>query len=398
MTGLLGNLGSALTLLAADAAEKAAGGWSAALRDTGIELTVFLLKAIIVGGAAVFIVSMIASLFGLGREASGGGLSVTLVNDALEQATDLLRDARFTNEQQKVRRKERKKRKKAERKQEKQAAKQAASNKPPTEPAATEKATGEALTEGLKPVLFLLDFAGDIAATQVTKLRIMVTALVEAASPGDEVLVRLESGGGLVSAYGLAASQLARIKAKGLKLTVSVDKVAASGGYLMACEADEIVTAPFAVIGSIGVIAPVPNLHRLLERYGVDYEELTAGRFKRTVSLLAEISEEGRQKFLEQLEETHDLFKGAVAKNRPDLDIDLVSTGEHWFGQRALELHLIDRVQTSDDFIVERLKSHKVLHLHYEQRTLRGRIARTLEGSVERFALRWLGRLNGPLT
>lgn len=199
--------------------------------------------------------------------------------------------------------------------------------------------------------IFVLDFDGDIAASRVDTLRVQVTALLGVAQPGDEVVVRLESPGGVVHGYGLAASQLARLRDNNIALTVCVDKIAASGGYMMACIANQIVCAPFAIVGSIGVVASIPNLNRLLKSKDIDYLELTAGEHKRTLSVFGEITEKGREKFTEQLEDTHTLFKQFVVAHRPQLQISEVATGEHWFGTRALEMKLVDKIQTSDDYL-----------------------------------------------
>jgi serine protease SohB len=213
--------------------------------------------------------------------------------------------------------------------------------------------------------LFIIEFNGDIRASEVSALRVLVTTLLQEAREGDQVLVRLDNAGGMVSEHGLAASQLARLRAKGIPLTVAVDKVAASGGYLMACVADRIIAAPFAVIGSIGVLAELPNFHRLLERYGVDFELHTAGEYKRTLTLFGENTDEGRQKLREQLEETHRLFKAFVSEYRPSLDLERVATGEYWHGRRAVELGLVDAIQTSDDFILEAGAEMELLKLKY---------------------------------
>ena len=203
-----------------------------------------------------------------------------------------------------------------------------------------------------RPRLYILDFDGDLQATHVENLREEVTALLGVARPSlDRVMVTVESPGGLVHAYGLAAAQLLRLRSAGLHLTVCVDQVAASGGYMMACVADHIVSAPFAILGSIGVVAPVANFHRLLKKHDVDYEEMTAGEFKRTVSRFGEITELGRRKFLEQLEDTHMLFKTFVKEHRPIVELTQIATGEYWFGQRALDLRLVDELCTSDDFV-----------------------------------------------
>jgi serine protease SohB len=222
-------------------------------------------------------------------------------------------------------------------------------------------------TDGRKR-LFVIDFNGDIRASEVAALRMLVTTILLDHREGDAVLVRLENAGGTVSEHGLAASQLARLRARGVHLTVAVDKVAASGGYLMACVADRIVAAPFAILGSIGVLAELPNFHRLLERNGVDFELHTAGEYKRTLTLFGENTDAARQKLKEQLEETHALFKGFVAEFRPDLDLARVATGEYWHGQRALQLGLVDALQTSDDLLLEHSETMDLWQLKYSAR------------------------------
>jgi serine protease SohB len=250
--------------------------------------------------------------------------------------------------------------------------------------------------------VFVMDFHGDIKASEVTALRECITAVLLAAREGrhvgnarpemllhsghvphpcgpgavseeaagacDEVLVRLENAGGLVAEHGLAASQLARLRARKIPLTVTVDKVAASGGYLMACVADRILAAPFAVVGSIGVVAQLPNFHRVLERHGVDFELHTAGEYKRTLTLFGENTETGREKLREQIEETHRLFKDYIAEYRPSLDLARVATGEYWHGRQALDLGLVDAIQTSDDYLLEAYPQADLLHLKYAAR------------------------------
>lgn len=219
-----------------------------------------------------------------------------------------------------------------------------------------------------KSRVFVVDFEGDIAATQVENLREQVSALLEVLRENDEVVVRLESPGGLVHGYGLAASQLERVRARGVPLTVCVDKVAASGGYMMACIASRILAAPFAVIGSIGVVASLPNFNKVLRRFDVDYLEFTAGEYKRTVGPLAEVTEKGKAKFLEHLEDTHALFKDFVSSHRPALDVPKVATGEHWFGTRALELGLVDALSTSDAYLRERCREADVFLVEFERK------------------------------
>ena len=213
--------------------------------------------------------------------------------------------------------------------------------------------------------LWVLDFHGDIRASALIGLREEITALLTTASEQDEVLVRLESGGGQVHAYGLAAAQLLRIRDRNIKLTVSVDKIAASGGYMMACVADRIVAAPFAILGSIGVIAQLPNFNRWLKEKDIDYEQFMAGEHKRTVTLFGENTDEGRTKFQEEIEDVHQLFKEFVSTQRPQVDLDEVATGEYWFGTRALDRKLADELTTSDDYLLKASSEADIFHLSW---------------------------------
>jgi len=215
-----------------------------------------------------------------------------------------------------------------------------------------------------KPKLFVLSFKGDMKASQVDQLRTQVSSVIEVSNPQkDQVLVCIESPGGMVHGYGLAAAQLKRMREKGLHVVAAVDQVAASGGYLMAAVAHEIIAAPFAVVGSIGVVAQVPNIHRLLKKHDVDYEEVTSGKFKRSISYLGKITDEGREHFEKKIGDTHELFKSFVKESRPQLDLEEVGNGDHWYGSEALKLGLIDRIQTSDDFIMESLHSKHVIQI-----------------------------------
>ncbi|WP_454906002.1 protease SohB [Aggregatibacter sp.] len=250
---------------------------------------------------------------------------------------------------------------------------------------------GEDTESERKPSLYVLHFKGDISASETAALREEISAIVQVAKPNDEVLLCLESPGGVVHGYGLAASQLMRLKQHNIKLTVAVDKVAASGGYMMACVADKIVSAPFAIIGSIGVVAQIPNIHRLLKKHDVDVDVMTAGEYKRTVTMLGENTEKGKQKFQQELEETHQLFKQFVSQNRPHLDVEQVATGEHWFGQQALNLNLVDEIMTSDDLLLQAMKEKQLIGVKYVvKKSLLQKVGKQAEESVDNIALRWL--------
>ncbi|MDV7499483.1 protease SohB [Acinetobacter baumannii] len=221
--------------------------------------------------------------------------------------------------------------------------------------------------------IFVLDFNGDIQASAVENLREEITLILATAKAGrDRVVVRLESPGGMVHGYGLAAAQLVRLRDAGFHLTICVDKVAASGGYMMACIANEIISAPFAVVGSIGVVAQVPNFNRLLKEHNVDFELYTAGQYKRTVTMFGENTPEGKAKFEEELQQTHVLFKHFVEKYRPQLNVDKVATGEHWYGQDALDLNLVDKLQTSDEYLLALLPQHDVYVINTRKKATLG--------------------------
>lgn len=233
--------------------------------------------------------------------------------------------------------------------------------------------------------VFVINFRGDIKATAVSSLREEITAVLTVATPDDEVVLRLENSGGLVSDHGLAASQLERIRRKNIPLTVAVDKVAASGGYMMACVANRIISAPFAAIGSIGVIVQLPNFHRLLDSQGIDFEQVKAGEFKRTVSMFARNTDEERAKLREQLEDLHRLFKELVHLYRPGLELSRVATGEHWYGSRALELKLVDALMTSDDYLLEASRSAKLYEVSYTaKKPVSEKVAAMVDATVHR--------------
>lgn len=242
--------------------------------------------------------------------------------------------------------------------------------------------------EQKKSRMYVLEFNGDIQASQVDQFRDEVSALLTVADKNDKVLIRIESPGGTVHGYGLAAAQILRLKNSGLEVIAAVDKVAASGGYLMACTATKIIAAPFAILGSIGVVAQVPNIHKLLKKNDVDYEEITSGEYKRTVSLLGEITEKGRKKFTEQIEDTHKLFKDFVSHGRPQLDMEKVATGEYWFGYRAKELLLVDEIMTSDEYLFNYRKDHKLLKVSIQgKKSLVDRLHKFMGDAGSRFLL-----------
>ena len=316
------------------------------------EYGLFLAKTLTLLAFIVLVVGIIGSVGQKAKKHAAGHLEVRKLNEEFKSAQDMLRHAVLKPEVYKKEEKVRQKEEKAKRKEEKKASKKDKEKKDDT-------------PEEIRKRLYVLDFNGDIKASAVSGLREEITAVLGLARPEDEVLVRLESPGGIVPGYGLAASQLVRIRNKNIHLTVAVDKVAASGGYMMACNADKIISAPFAVLGSIGVIAQLPNFNRLLKKHDVDVEMHTAGEYKRTLTVFGENTEKGRKKFLEDLEDTHVLFKEFVGEQRPQLDIDKVATGEIWYGRRALEEKLIDEIMTSDEYIMDRLEDYDVFQVKH---------------------------------
>jgi len=255
---------------------------------------------------------------------------------------------------------------------------------------AKDKADKKAPEDEEKQRIYVLDFDGDIKASAVTNLREEITAILMVARKQDEVFVRLQSPGGMVNTYGLAASQLTRIKDNEIGLTIAVDKVAASGGYMMACVADKILAAPFAILGSIGVVAQIPNFNRLLKKHDVDYEMITAGEYKRTLTMFGENTDQARSKFKDDIEDIHVLFKDFVVQHRPIVDIAKVSTGEFWFGSRAKDLDLVDELKTSDDYLLEKVKEADLYSVkHVEKKNLGDKFSGFLQNVSEKVFLGW---------
>jgi serine protease SohB len=316
------------------------------------------------------------------KQSKKGHIETSKINDEIEDMRFALDAAVSDPETYKLHIKQMQKEKKLERKAHKKALKQAAKG----------NAGGE-IEAQQKPRVFVLNFKGDLRALAVAGLRQEITAVLSMAQARDEVVLRLESPGGMVHAYGLASSQLQRIKDHGINLTVCVDKVAASGGYMMACVANKILAAPFAIIGSIGVVAQLPNFNRLLKKHDIDFELITAGEHKRTLTMLGENTEKGREKFVEEIEDVHLLFKEFIAQHRPELDIEKVATGEHWFGQRALDRGLVDELITSDEYITQACATADVFEVKYVQKKrLPERMGIAMQDSADALLMRWWER------
>ncbi len=223
--------------------------------------------------------------------------------------------------------------------------------------------------EPAEKCIYALSFKGDVTASAVGRLGREIDAVLSVARPQtDEVVIRIHSPGGTVTGYGLAAAQLRRLRDRSIKLTATVDQVAASGGYLMACVADRILAAPFAIVGSIGVVAQVPNVNRLLKKNDIDFEEITAGEFKRTVSVFGEITPAGREHFRGKLDSTHEAFKAYVKHWRANVDIDRIANGDIWLGSEALALGLVDDVTTSDDYLFRARDQARLFEISLQQR------------------------------
>ncbi len=336
-----------------------------------LQYSLFLAKAITVVIAVLIIMVAIANLGGRRRGQAEGCIEVTPVNERFREYAETLRAAVFDKAAFKTWRKAEKQNRKHEEK-------------------AREKKDGAGEAR-----VYVLNFHGDIRASAVELLRREITAILTLADAAhDEVVVCLESPGGMVHGYGLAASQLDRIRQKKIPLTICVDKVAASGGYMMACLGNKILAAPFAVVGSIGVVAQLPNFHRLLQKHDIDFEVLTAGEYKRTLTVFGRNTDTDRRKFQEELDDTHELFKEFVLQRRPQLDMARVATGEHWYGQRALDLKLVDALMTSDEYLAERAQEAQVFAVQYVPRhRLLTRLGLSAEATLDRTLLRWWERL-----
>lgn len=307
-------------------------------------------------------------------------LEVENINDKLEDFKSTIEAEILTKEEYKAIQKQRKKEERKERKERKIRLKM-----------------GE--EDPYRPRVFIIRFDGDMHASEVENLRECITTILSVAKEMDEVLLILDSPGGVVHDYGLAASQLTRIKRKNIKLTIAVDLIAASGGYMMACVGDKIMAAPFAVLGSIGVLAEVPNFYHLLQKHHIDIEHHTAGEYKTTLTMLAKNTDKGREKFQEELEDVHDLFKQFVSENRPQLDINKIATGEAWYGTKALELGLVDEIKTSDDYIIEKSENADIYEVSIEineglKDKLSALLYKSASGALEKLWYRFGSRFN----
>lgn len=344
------------------------------------EYGLFLAKSVtIVIAVLAVVVGIIAASARGKKDSRHGDIQVEHFNDELQEMKEVLEHSILDKDELKAIHK-------AEKKQEKEE-KKARKNNPPKD-------------EERDKRIFVLDFDGDIKASEVEPFRQEISAILMIADPAkDEVVIRLESPGGMVHEYGLASSQIERIKRKNIPLTICVDRVAASGGYMMACLADKLLAAPFAIVGSIGVIAQLPNFHRLLKKNDVDYEVLTAGEYKRTLTMFGENTDKGREKFVEELEETHVLFKNFVKEYRDQVDIEKVATGEIWFGKQALEVNLVDELVTSDEYLMDAAENADIYVVRYEEKkSLQDKLSEFTVDSSDKVLTRWWSRLTQPKT
>lgn len=343
----------------------------------------FLLKAVTIVLAIIAVIGVSLAAGMRTRKATREGhIEVTKVNEEINHLRDKLCETVIDPYALKTQLKQRHKAEKAEHKANVKKLKEA-----------DKKGSYKSADEDRKRRLFVLDFHGDMKASAVASLRREITAVLSLAEMQDEVLIRLESGGGMVHAYGLASSQLQRVKDHDIPLTVCVDKVAASGGYMMACVANNLLAAPFAIIGSIGVVAQLPNFHRLLKKNDIDFEMITAGEYKRTLTMFGENTEKDREKFVEDIEDIHVLFKDFVLQHRPQLNIDKVATGEIWFGQRAIENALVDELMTSDEYIVKACSDSDVFVVKYcEKKSLPEKLGIAVHSAVDTVLLKWFDR------
>lgn len=349
------------------------------------EYGLFLAKTLTFLAAIFVVVSLVLSAGGRNKKSDKGQVEVTRLNEKFEHLRDSLRDAMLNDDEYKEFAKAEKKRLKEEKAQKKKATKEIERQKENTQDPVVQE----------RKRIFVLDFHGDIKASEVDNLREEITTVLTLAKSTDEVVVKVESGGGMVHSYGLASSQLARVTAKSIPLTVCVDKVAASGGYMMACVANKIVAAPFAILGSIGVVAQLPNFHKLLKKNDIDYEMFTAGEYKRTVTMFGENTDKGRTKFVEELEDTHVLFKQFVNEHRPQVDIAKVATGEVWFGLRAKDVNLIDELQTSDEYLFNQIENADIYEVEFAfKKSLQEKLGMAAQGAVDRLLMTWWERLN----
>ncbi len=334
------------------------------------EYGLFVAKAVTLVIAFVVVVSTIVGVASKQKQGKGQ-LEIVSISEQLKDITNYAKQVLLDKNALKKLAKEQKKEAKAKSK-------------------SKNKEQGE---ESLKSRLYVIDFKGSMDAHEVEHLREEITAILCVANKEDEVLVRLESGGGVVHGYGLAASQLQRIKEKGLKLTIAVDKVAASGGYMMACVADKLLASQFAYIGSIGVLAQLPNFNKLLKKNDIEFEQHTAGEFKRTLTIFGENNDEGRAKFKEEIEEIHVLFKDFVHSQRPDMDIDKVATGEYWPGVKAKALGLIDDIKTSDDYILSHYPEREIFSVKYSvKKNVAEKLGMSAANVVERVFMKSLNK------
>ncbi len=256
----------------------------------------------------------------------------------------------------------------------------------------------EAGLPGPPPRLAVLRFQGlrDLNASGDQRLSEAIDEVLVNRDHFEEAVVIIDSPGGTTHGYGHAYALLERLSASGLKVTACIDRIGASGGYLMALPADRILAGPFAIVGSVGVVAGIPNVKRLLEEKGVSYRLFVAGDKKRVVHFADDDGPEVREYMDEKLAGIHTQFLQAVEKHRGDrVKLDEVRSGDHWSAEESVEkgLGLVDELQTSAEYLLER--NREVALVMIERRVditerFAGYLAARLSARVASLFTRWL--------
>jgi protease-4 len=166
------------------------------------------------------------------------------------------------------------------------------------------------------------------------------------------ILLRIDSPGGTVAASQEIALAVKRASEK-KPVVVSVGDICASGGYMVASQADEIIASPGSSVGSIGVIMEVANVEELLNKVGISFTTLTTGAYKDAGSPYRSLTETETAMLNEQLTVIYDQFITDVAEGRdlPETKVRELATGWVWLGSEALDLGLVDSLGNYNDAV-----------------------------------------------
>ncbi|WP_343192796.1 S49 family peptidase [Buchnera aphidicola (Taiwanaphis decaspermi)] len=215
-----------------------------------------------------------------------------------------------------------------------------------------------------KSNLYILDYNDKIKKNKIKKLREEISSIILVAKKNDEVLLRLENTSDIVYEYGLVIAQLQRLRKKGIKLIISIDKIVSNGGYIIACVADHISASPFSIIGPINIVVNIPNIDKYTQTSNLNNQLNDCNTFTK-LTLIKNNTKIYVNKIFNKLDIKKYIRNSFIKDMRPSLNLNKIFNQNYWIGENAINEKLIDSINTSDDILFSKKDTHNLLKIKY---------------------------------